>query len=351
MKTRIFFIFLSLSFSGCSLLYSYSDDLAQRLDQWTAEKKYNTALNTIDYIKPTHKDYHLIQKKKKNILNKMNSYESNAIKKSTQLTKQGSWIKAFELLDEVKENIVDTQKIEKHRSKLLIKRNKVITNYENDILYSQAIDLAGKMKLYNKIKKTVSKDEDNQLDISEFDKLRQETSLRLMQRSEQQYKKGQYDSALTTIDIALKLKPNEDIVSGLNDIKKRVTKETQHKKTVYIKEIKNLLNKLSQGYSHAILKETKEKIKWLNTIKGDEKVYLKLISKLEKHLAAGTKQRFEAARKLYSEGKTQEALSIWIQLKELDPDNVKLQSHIERAEKVLLKLKELSNKPKAKNKK
>lgn len=345
MNTRYLLILLSLSFSGCSLLYSYSDDLSQRLDQWTAEKKYNIALNTIHYIKPTHKDYRLIQKKKKNILKKMNSYESKAIEKSTQLTKHGSWIKAFELLDEVTENIVDTQKIEKHRSKLLIERNKVITSYENDILYSQAIDLAGKMKLYNKIKKTVSKDEDNQLDISEFDKLREETSLRLLQRSEQQYKKGQYGSALTTIGIALKLEPDEDIISGLNEIKKHVTKKTKHKKTVYVKEIKALLNKLSQGYSHEILKETKEKIKWLNTIKGNEKVYLELIRKLNKHLAAGIKQRFEAARKLYGEGKTQEALSIWIQLKELDPKNAKLQSHIERAEKILLKLKELSNKP------
>lgn len=346
MRTPFFIILITFHLSGCSLLYSYSDHLPQRLDEWMAEKKYNVALNTIDYIKPDHKEYRLIQQKKKIILNKMNSYESKTIEKSTQLANQGKWLKALKLLDEAAENVLDAEKIKKHRTKLFSERKKVIANYENDILYAQAISLADKMELYRKIKNTVNESENNQLDIAEFDELRQETSLRLMQRGEQQYKKRQYDSAITTVNIALKLKPNEDITKDLKNLKTRISKATRHKKTAYVKEIKSLLSKLSQGYSHAILKETKEKIKWLNAIKGNEKIYLKLIRKLKKHLAAGIKQRFEAARKLYSEGKTQEALSIWIQLKELDPENLKLQSHIKRAEKVLLKLKKLSNKPK-----
>ena len=106
-----------------------------------------------------------------------------------------------------------------------------------------------------------------------------------------------------------------------------------------------MLTKLSQGYSYEILKETKKTINWLNKIKNNGKVYLQLIAKLKKHLEDGEKQRFEAARNLYSKGKTQEALSIWLELKELNPDNAKLQSHIERAEKVLIKLKKLTNKP------
>ena len=124
-----------------------------------------------------------------------------------------------------------------------------------------------------------------------------------------------------------------------------VIQKTKSNKSTYIKEAKILLNKLSQGHSHEILKETKEKINWLNKIKGKDKDYLLIIKKLKRHLKSGVKQHFEAARKLYSKGKTQEALSIWLDLKELDPEHPKLQSHINRAEKVLIKLKKLSNKP------
>lgn len=346
MNKRFLLILLSLSFSGCSLLYSYSDNLPQRINQWIAEKKYNIALNTISHIKPTHKDYRFIQRKKKIILKQMISYEKKAIKKSTQLASQGNWIIAFKQLDEVAENIIDTKNIEKHRAKLLKKRNKVITAYENDVLNIQAIDLADRMGLYKIIKKTVSKNESNQLDIAKFDHSRQETSLRLTKRCEQQYKKGQYNNALTTINLALKLNPDKEIVSRLKKIKKRIKQKTKPKKTSHVEKAKLLLSKLSQGYSHAILNKTKTTIVWLNKNKDNKKSYQELINKLEKHLAKGVKQRFEAARNLYSKGKTQEALSIWLELKELDPDNAKLQSHIKRAEKVLSKLKKLSNKPK-----
>jgi len=345
MKLRILFIFLAISLSGCSLIYSYSDDLPHRIDQWIAEKKYNIALDTISHIQLTHKDYRVIQRKKKIILKKIISYENMAIKKSTKLANQGNWILALKLLDEVESNIVNTKRIKKHRAKLLKKRNKLITTYEDDVLNSQAKDLLNKMELYKKIKKTVSTNESNQLDISRFDDLRQETSLRLAKRSEQEYQRDQYNKAFSSIELDLKLKPDESIVSRLKTIKQRLKKKTRRKKLSYVKDAKELLTKLSQGYSHAILNKTKITIVWLNKNKNDEQSYRVLINKLEKHLAAGIKQRFEAARNLYSKGKTQEALSIWLELKELDPDNAKLQSHIERAEKVLIKLKKLTNKP------
>ena len=345
MKTRFLLIIISLSFSGCSLIYSYSDNLPHRLNQWMAEKKYNTALNTISYIKPTHKDYRVIQQTKKLIIKKMASYENMAIKKSTQLSKQGYWLRALNLLDEVSNNILETQNIELHREKLLKKRSRVITGFERDVLNSQASNLASKIELYKRIKNTVTKNENNELYIAEFDDMRQETSLRLANRSELQFKNGHYGNALSTIEIALKLQPDEDLADRLNKIKKQIKQTTKSNKSTYIKEAKSLLNKLSQGHSHAILKETKEKINWLNKIKGKDKDYLLIIKKLKRHLKAGVKQHFEAARKLYSKGKTQEALSIWLDLKELDPEHPKLQSHINRAEKVLIKLKKLTNKP------
>jgi len=345
MKIRFFLLFLSISLGGCSLIYSHSDNLPQRIDQWIIEKKYSVALNTIDYVKPAHQNYHLIQKKKKRILKLIISYENDAIEKSNQFSSQGRWIDAFKLLDEVENNIIDTTKIEKHRAKLLKKRNKIITTYENDLLYSQAEYLAGKMELYEKIKKTVSKNENNKLDISEFDDLRQKTNLRLVKRSEQQYKNGKYDNALTAINLALKLNPKKEIILRLNKIKNHIKKDTQSEKSLYVKEAKTLLNKLSQGYSHAILKETKETIMWLKKNKENKNVNQELIIRLEVHFTSGVRQHFEAARRLYSEGKIQEALSIWLDIKKLEPEYPQLQSHIKRAEKVLIKLDKLSNKP------
>ena len=70
MNTRFILILLSLTFSGCTLLYSYSDNLPQRIERWVAEKKYNTALYTIDYITPLTKIIGLFIIKRSSLSNK-----------------------------------------------------------------------------------------------------------------------------------------------------------------------------------------------------------------------------------------------------------------------------------------
>jgi len=345
MKYRLLIIILFLSSSGCSLMYSYSENLPQKINQWIKEHKYNTALETISYIKPNHKDYKIIQRQKSIILKKIPSYESNGIKKSNELAAQGEWLLALKHLDTIADNIVNSKKIEKQRALLLKKRSKVIENYEYEVLLLQATDITQKLDLYTKIKKTVKKSESNNLNIVEFDELRYETSLNLTDLSEQQLKNGQYEETKKTTTIALKLAEEKEIVDRLQVVNKQIKKDTKLKNLAYIEAAQLLQNKLSQGYSHTILKKTKETLIWFNKNSEYAKNNESLVKKLKNHLAGGMKQNFQAGRKLYSEGKTQQALSIWIQLNEIDPEYPKLQTYITRAEKVVRKLKKLSNKP------
>ena len=111
MKTRIFLLFLSVTFSGCSLIYSYSDNVPERINQLVSENKFNTALDTIDYIKPNHKNYRSLQHKKNLILKQMLAYEKKAISKSIEFIEHGEWIKAINLLEEVESNITSIKSI------------------------------------------------------------------------------------------------------------------------------------------------------------------------------------------------------------------------------------------------
>lgn len=345
MKKLILILTVPFFINGCSLIYSYSEDLPQRLSQWENENKFSLALNTISHIKPGHKDYTLIQKKKKSLIANMAKYEQAIIEKSIQLVNEGEWLNALQSLNEAEENILDTTNIVQQREKLLKEREFVIAAYEKEVLNIEVSNLVNKSDLYKKINKTVTKYERNELKIEEYDDLRAEVSQKLANKSEKQLRKGEYSKALSSIKLALSLNPDEKLTSRLNNIKHEVAVANRNKKPQYISEAKDLLTKLSQGYSQEILKETQEKIIWLNELKENDQEYKSVIKELKQHLRRGIKQRFEAARKLYSKGKTQEALIIWLDLKKLDPDNPKLLSHIERAEKVLQKLEKLSNKP------
>ena len=342
MKNKIFIILLLPFLSGCSLLYSHDDTLPQRINQWVLNGKYKTALNAIAYIEPNHKYYNALQQQKREILQYLINYESDAIIKSNQLARQGRWLVAFEFIDNVSENIPNNKKIISHRAILLQQRGKEIKSYEAEILNYQAKSLSEKMKLYDDIKKTVTPYEKNNLNITEFDKSRNETILKLTDQSEHQYNESRYNKAKSSADLALKLRPNKDLVIRLNKIQHRVKKELDIKTIYFVSSAKSLLSKLSQGYSHAILIKTKETIFRLKDNKEIKNNYKTLIAKLEKHLQTGTNRYFKAARKLYSMGKIQEALSIWLRLKELDPEYPKLMSHIKRAEKILQKLNKIT---------
>lgn len=86
------------------------------------------------------------------------------------------------------------------------------------------------MGLYGKIKKTADKDEENQLNISEFDTSRKKISLRLTTLGEQQHKNKQYNKALKTINLALKLMPEEKTSTNLEKIKKHIKQINKTKK-------------------------------------------------------------------------------------------------------------------------
>lgn len=344
MKNTLFTIPLLLLINGCSLLYSYDDNLPQRINQWIEEGKFKTALNTINHIDSNHKKYKEVQQQKIKITRYLLNYENDAIVKSNQLANQGNWLIALNYIDEVSENIPDNRKIVLHKKILLKQRDEIIKKYEIQVLNHQARNLVDKINLYDEIKKTVTTNEKNQLDIKEFDSLKNKIITRLTLQSEYYYRNNEFDKAEKSISLALKLQPKKEFYLRLDKIKQLIQVKNNIKNTLRVNKAKALLKKLAQGYSRSILKQTKETINQLKESKENTKTELNLISKLERHLETGVKGYFKAARKLYSEEKTQEALSIWLSLKNLEPHYPKLDTYIKRSERIIKNLNKISNK-------
>jgi hypothetical protein len=104
-----------------------------------------------------------------------------------------------------------------------------------------------------------------------------------------------------------------------------------------------LIAELKQGYSQDNLKRARQQLNVLEKQNNRNRTSIKLRKELNKRYRQGIDQKIAAGRRLYSDGKIQEALDIRNSLLEIDPDNQKLQEHIDRAERVLAKLQRLSN--------
>ena len=91
-----------------------------------------------------------------------------------------------------------------------------------------------------------------------------------------------------------------------------------------------LLSELKQGYSHENLRRAHRHLTEINEQQQQNNESKKLKKELRKYIKTGLAQRMEAGRRLYSSGQIEQALSIWIPLKSVDPENTKLNDYIEK---------------------
>lgn len=339
---NITFLCFCLVLSGCSFLHAHSDNLPKKLESWTKENKFKHALSTINYVNTKHKDYKKIQKLKLAIIEKAKKYEEEQIEFAKNLAEKGQWVKAFIALDKAIDTLPSPGKILKVRKDLLDQREVILLTYDNLLLSTHAQKLADDLAIYENLKVILTEEEARRFHVDEYNKSRIEACLKLAKRSQEQYNSGQFILASATIDTALSLKPEGEILNQLQLIQKQIDSDRERKKQIQISRIKALINKLQQGYSHEILVQANIMLDWLieNKAKGSSEDD-KLIKTLETHLSKGINQYIEAARNLYSKGKIQQALDIWKELYLFNPQHPKLLSHINRAEKVLAKLKKL----------
>ena len=339
--TPLVLLIITSLLSGCAQLYSHSSDLPNKVEQWISENQYGYAMQVLDQVSPSHSRYAELQKQKAKIAGLISKLEKTTVTKSKEYAAKGDWAKAFSLIDEALENIPDSSDIITLRDILHQEREAEIAAYQQKLLISRAKHIASDISIYEKISEILPDEAQQRFKLKDFHNQRKNVSNLLAQRSEQLYKAGKYQQAQEIIELAKQLNPDEDILAYINNIEQLISASQLQQRRSHIDEIKDLLVKVQQGHSLDILKEAKTAISWLTSNAPEEK---KLLKDLQKHLRHGVEQRFEAGRKLYSEGKISEALGIWEEVAPLQESNTKLISHISRARKVLEKMQQLKGK-------
>lgn len=334
-------IVVSSLMSGCAQLYSHSSDLPSKVDEWIGENRYGYAMQVLDQVSPNHARYAELQKQKTKITGLISKLEKNTVNRAKEYAARGDWAKAFDLIDATLENIPDSSDINTIRDILHQEREAEIAAYQQKLLISSARHIASDISIYEKITEILPDEAQQRFRLKEFHNQRKQVSEQLAQRSEQLYKAGKYQQAQEIIELAKQLNPADDILAYINNVEQLINATLLQQKRSRIDDIKALLGKVQQGHSLDILSEAKTAISWLTSNAPDEK---KLLKDLQKHLRHGVEQRFEAGRKLYSEGKIRAALEIWEEVEPLQDSNTKLIAHINRARKVLEKMQQLKDK-------
>ncbi|MFP4611185.1 MAG: hypothetical protein ACLFQT_09200 [Thiohalophilus sp.] len=337
-------IALSVLLSNCAYLHSFDANLPEKIDRWIEEEEYQKALNTLEHIKPDNNNYALLMQKKKQIQNLADKLEQKTITSANRLVSQNKWHKASQLYEETLNKIPEHEKLRQSHAEFLDKRQAYLKDLELRLLIKKGLWLGNSAALYRQIKNAVPGNYRSVSGIRDYEQDRQQALQALIECAQTASAADKLDLTRTCLTLAERIDSNVRDDSRLASARKKISRENEASLRQYKQQTMDLLTNLRKGYSLDNLQRSHDHLQTSNDFSSLDSEAQDLLDDLDKHLKSGIEQRMESARRLYSAGKIEHALKIWESLQTIAPDNQKLEAYIERAHRVLRKLRQLQEK-------
>ena len=346
MRRQLFLVPLILILllpGGCAYLSSFSAELPDKIDSLIRQQEYGEALTLLEYVRPSHPEYKRLMQQKKQVDKLVVKYERTTINKANKLTRKGQWYPAQQVYEQAIEKVPQSEKLRKAQQDFLIKRDNYLKQLELSLLLNRANWLIRNASTQKEIVRILPHDYQRYEELRNYHDKVDEAADQLVACVQSALNADDYNLAETCLKLA------ERIGSDNIDKKQLViaNKELARAEKTEVKKqndkTRALIAELKQGYSQDNLMRAHRQLDVLKRQNSRNKTAIKLRKELDRRYRQGMDQKIAAGRRLYSSGKIQEALDVWNSLLDIDPDNQKLQGHIDRAERVLKKLERLSN--------
>ncbi|TDY01551.1 hypothetical protein [Thiohalophilus thiocyanatoxydans] len=335
---------LSLSLGNCAYLHSFDANLAEKIDQWIEEEKYHKALKTLEHVKDNKADYALLMQKREQIIKLAEKLEQKTISRTNQLVRNNEWHKAAQLYEKNLEKIPEHEKLRQSYADFLEKRQAYLKDLELRLLIKKSAWLGNNTVLYDKIKKAIPGNYQSVSGVRDYEHDREQALQALIECIRTSSSANRLDLAKTCLSLAQRIDRDIQYDPRVASARKKINQEKAASLRQYKQKTTDILSNLRQGYSLDNLQRSHDHLKASSDFPSLDKEAMGLLDELDRHLKAGIEQRMESARRLYSNGKIEHALQIWESLQTIAPDNQKLNGYIDRAHRVLKKLRQLQEK-------
>lgn len=349
MSRHLLLLLLLLSLNGCAYLASVSGDLDAQLDRWTAQQEYGKALAALDHVKPTRADYVVLMKKRDTILVKAEQYERETVNQATDLARRGQWQQALERYDQALSRLPDGKILQTGHAQLLRQQAARLDELELDLLIARGEGLLHLLPVYTDRANVDPRSWRAQRELRSAQESAERIAIELTQRGRTALEQRDLNLARRSLPLALRLHPNSETKQANQDLLRRLgppaTQTTKPAaKPSREDETRELLQRYRQAYGSKDWGEAQRLLALLELQPTPPDEITQLRSELNAEVAEAVNRHIEHGITLYSDGKYERALAVWQQALQLEPDNGRIRTHIERAERVLEKLRTLQEK-------
>lgn len=334
---------LSVFLSGCAYIHSLDDDLPRQIDTWIKSKDYGEALDTLYYIQPDNQNYKQLMVQKRKIIKLANRFEKNILEEGSKHLKQKNWHQAYEAYEYGLDKLPDSHAIQKAEAEFLSRRTAYLKQLKLKLLQNKTKWLISDTEIRKEIARVIPKNysarrllQDHKLDIDA-------TSKTLVECVTESITNNELDVGRQCLNIAKQLKPSDLFQQKIIEVSKHLEQEIEIRSRNLGKNGQKTLRSAKMALAKGDYRSAHQIINTLPEQDRKNDQVLRFRDELGEQTEDYVDKTILEGRKLYSEGKVQEAYLLWKSLKSLAPDNERLQVLINRAKKILRKLQKIGN--------
>jgi tetratricopeptide (TPR) repeat protein len=329
--------------TGCTVFTSYKQGETQ-INQWIKDQQYGKALQSLGDIAPTDPDYSIAAKKRKQVEALAASYEHDVRQKNVRLLKTGKWAAALDSYDDALDRLPDSAVLKDGMAQLHQEQVQELERLELKRLFGYGAWLKEVLPVFDdlvRVDPRSSEAKERQKRVRrEADSLANE----LTQYGNRALANNQLDTAEKLLKLAADLSDTPAIQESLKNLKQQRRENKQQQVVLELKRKRitdNLLKKFNKSFRNKHFPRAHKLLDALGDAGYNSVDYRTLQKKLQQATDREARRLMREGVNAYSRGQFEQAVKSWQQVLVLQPDNKQAKESLQRAEKVLERLKEL----------
>ncbi|MFO7593093.1 MAG: hypothetical protein R6X15_03480 [Pseudomonadota bacterium] len=344
--------------NGCALLNtSYTKNNSQ-IEQWVSEKEYGRALKTLSRVSPKDPHYLEAAEKRNQIEALAATYEHDIRQKNRKLLDEGKWAQALDSYDEALRRLPESVVLKDGLAKLHRRQAKELGRLELERLMYHGAWLKQTLPTYRDIARVDPRSSSARRRLERMQEEAEEIADELALHGNRALANNNLDKAADLLNLAADLSPAPAIQESLKKLNQQRSsadkqaqiqrkRELQQKRTAERRrqeKVERLRAAFDRDFGQNNFTTARKHLQALASAGMPTAHYRALQRKFDRALDNEASRLFEIGVNAYSRAQYAKAAGYWRQALELKPDNKQAKEHLERAERVLEKLKKLKEK-------
>jgi len=345
---RIFFFYLMLLniffvIPGCALIHSFDKDLNSQIDLWLKQAEYTKALDAISYVNKNHPQYTQLQKRKVLIQQAAFKFEKVKLREIDAHIKARDWQTAEKSLNYSLAKLPDSKKLQTAHREFIRKRAQYLKSLYYQLYINKAEWLVKNKGVQTELSAAMPDEKAGEKALQQHKQETEKVYQQLVVCGIEGMNIGDLELAEQCFLLAEELKPSEALRSSINDIQRELSRIEKRVTLVLSQKARELLNKAKTTMQSGDFRGSLKIYRKIPQTDKNHTLVRSFKQELNTRIKDKVTSRVDMGRKLYSQGEIKQALAIWNDIRELDPNNEYLLNHIERAQKVIDKLEQLKD--------